>query len=531
MAKITTKAALVLGTNLKLHVADKSGTDITIGVAGTILTLTSTVTDFVSNSETAGIVNRPLIINDLIVLSHTNNDLNEGLLAEISAVSAHSITATITSGPTIPGANEIAGADINVVGLKKTYEFLEAGGLSFVDGVQGITFVSKMADLWDTTDLDRYDPAFASIEPRAKAVASINYWEGHNLQTLNAIRDTALEYRYSKTSSAHTIFTLFSSSGISHATTDQVTTWSEDDLEMDAPQSFVMTGYVNQLIKIYDQRAGLDKRGIWFTRLAVEGKTIIMEQHSCNFAEIKTISVANGIDPKLTVNDATVSAGGIYSNIDFNLDIDSSYSGDVNGTPYNFYGFIEGDEQYNETVHQKINYLWRQPININSDGSGPQKRGDKQWPITSFSGEDFTVKSYLSNYNDSQRNKIFLLDLTATIRTWPAIYTITVTSPDLAVGGRMSIIHKDTHGTSSPVYLKNEDNIDQKDITIAATQDIVVAYSTYNINGHTPNTPIELVLTWNKPDTVEPDNKTFILGQSNRIESITPTANPSYTPI
>lgn len=527
MAKIISKASLVLGTNLKLHIADKGGTDIVISKAGAVLTITNTVMDFDGTSEVAGIVNRPLAIGDVIKLSHTTNSDNEGLTATLTAVSAHSLTATIVSGT---GASEAAGSDINIVAFKKTYEFLEASGLSFVDGVQGIILKSKMVDLWDTLDLDKYDSAFSTIEPRAKSIASINGWEGHNTGTVNAIRDTAMEYRATKTSAAHTIFACLRSTSNAHEATDQITTWSEDDAEMTAPELFVMTGYGNQLFKIYDLALALDKRGIWYTRLAVEGKTIVMEQHDVQFAEIYPISAANAIDPKLIVADATIAAGGIYANIEYNLDVDGLYLGDVDGNDYTFAGFIEGDSQSNEAVHQKINYLWRQATDVNADDTGgPARRGDKQWPLTTFSGDAFTVRAYLLNYKPAQRNNLTLVDTDDLNRVWPAIYTLTVTAPALAVGGTFSLIHEDSYGTSTPVYLKNEATTDQKDITIAPSLDIVVAYSTYNIGGHTPNTPLSLRMTWNRPNFVEPDSASFTLGATNLGVAISPTADPSYT--
>jgi hypothetical protein len=528
MAKITTKAGLTLGTNLKFHIADKSGTDIAIAKSGATLTITTTAANFTGSSETAGVVNRAIAIGDVIKLSNTGNASNEGLTATVSAVSATSITATIVSGT---GATETAGADINIVAIKKTYQFLAAGGLSFIDGVQGIILASKMVDLWDTSDLDKYDPAFTSIEPRAKSIASINGWEPHDISTTNAVRDTALEIRPSKTAAATKIYALLRSTSNAHAPTDQITYWYGGDAELTAPNDFVMTGYANQLVLLYDYNSGtpIDKRGTWYTRLAIEGKTIIMEQHALNYAEIIPISAANAIDPKLIVADATIAAGGIFANITYNLDVDGIYSGNVDGSNYNFAGYVDGDLQTNEAVHQKINYLWRQPTNVNSDGTGATKRGDKQWPLTVFSGDAFTVKAYLLDYKASQRNNLTLVDSGGNNRAWPAIYTLTPTAPSLAVGGTFSLIHEDTFGTATPVYLKNEAGTDQKDITIAASQDIVVAYSTYNNGGHPPNTPIPLRLTWNRPGFIEPENTAFTLGPANMGVAISPTADPSYT--
>ena len=54
MAKITSKTSLVIGTNVKLHIADKGGTDIAItdNADGTV-TITSTTTDFVASKKYA----------------------------------------------------------------------------------------------------------------------------------------------------------------------------------------------------------------------------------------------------------------------------------------------------------------------------------------------------------------------------------------------------------------------------------------------------------------------------------------------
>lgn len=527
MAKINSKASLVMGTNLKLHVADKGGTDIAISKSASILTITNSVVDFTASSEAAGVVNRPLVVNDIIKLNHTTNALNEGVTAQITAVSAHSITATILTGT---GATEAAASDISITAFKKTYQFLAAGGLSFVDGVQGIILASKLVDLWDSSDLDKYDRVFASIEPRAKSIASINGWEPHDTNTINSVRDTALEVRPSATATATKVYALLRSTGNAHAPSDQMTFWFSGDSEMTAPNNFVMTGYANQLALIYDYNGGtpIDKRGNWYTRLAIEFKTIIMESSNLQFAEIYPISAANALDPKLTVADATVGAGGIYANIDYNLDVDSVEVGLVDGSPYNFAGHIDADSQTNEAVHMKINYLWRQSTNVNADGSGPQKRGDKQLPLTSFSGDVFTIKSYINNYKASQRNYLRLVDTIATTRQWPTAYTLTVNAAALAVGGTMSIIHEDSFGTSTATYLKNDAAVDQKDIAIISSRDITIAYSTYNTGGHTPGTPLALRLTYNRPNFIEPDSTAFTFSTDSSV-TIQPTADPSYT--
>lgn len=532
MAKITSKSSLTLGTNVKLHLVDKSGTDIAIAVSGATITITSSSTDFTASSETGGIVKRAIVNGDIIGLFHTGT-ANENVTATVTAVSANSITATTVTGSPV---NQSAGATINLQARKKTFQFLAAGGLSFVDGVQGIVFASWIVDLWYANDLDKYSPMFTSIEPRAKSIAAVYGWEAHDTNTVNAIRDTALEIRLTPTTAAHKIYALLRSTGNTYSSTDQMKFWYSGDAEMTAPTSAVMTGYLNQLVLIYDSQNAIDYRGTWYTRCAEVGKTIIMESFNLQYAEIYPVSANNAIDPKLAdgsgtpyVSDGTIGAGGVYANIDYNLDVDGIYSGDVNGTGYNFAGFVDADSKTNEQVHAKINYLWRQPTNINSDGSGAVKRGDKQPPMTTFSGDEFTVRSYLLNCSLAQRNNLRVVDTGGTTRSWPTVRSLVINSGALAVGGVFSIYHRDTHGSSAAVYMKNEANVDQQDITITGSQHIVVAYSTYSVGGHTPGTPLDLRLTFNRPGYIEADYVDFTLSTADISVTITPKADPSYT--
>ena len=91
----------------------------------------------------------------------------------------------------------------------------------------------------------------------------------------------------------------------------------------------------------------------------------------------------------------------------------------------------------------------------------------------------------------------------------------------------MSIMHADTFGTSSVVYLQNETPTDQKDIAIIASKGITIAYSTYNVDGHTPGDPIDVILSFNRPGFIEPDNMAFTIAGDTTV-AIVPKADPSY---
>lgn len=606
MAKITTKAGLILGTNYKYHLVDFQGVDIVI--SNTNGNITSTTTDFTASTEVAGVVKRPVRVGDVIQITNTGNSANEGLEATVTAVAANTLTVTFEG----VAVDEAAGADINITAFVKEWEFLEAGGLSFIDGVDGIVWASKTVDDWDTGNLDIYPRIFTSIEPRAKSMAQLNGWRPLNTSTVNSIRGTALERRDDANASASQIYALFRSGNLDE-TTDQFFVWSSNEPEMDAPTAAVMQGYIDQPFLIYDRDvennqisgvtqanpavvtlpsghtfangdkievsgvAGMtqlngntytvanstattielegvdstgfgaytsggvvavDNRGEWNFRCLEPGKTHLQGTIDALFAEIYPVPSNNGIDPKLAdgtgtqlVSDATVGAGGIYANILLYEDVDSQYDGDVDSVLYSFLGYVDADSQTNQTVHTKIHYILRQPTDINSDGTGRQIRGDKAPPITSFLGEQMTVDQYyLLNFNLSERNDLRLVDDSGNTQSWPTILTITITSPTIALTGTFSLIHKDTYGLSSVTYLQDEGSVSQQDIAIGSSVSIVVAYSTYNVDGHTPGTPLDLVLTWNRPGFIEPDfNDSITLSGSDITVPITPTADPSYT--
>lgn len=529
MAKIIAKADLVQNSNLFLHIGDKGGTDVSLtfvsGIEWTIASATAAWTT-TGAADVNGVINRALVIGDVLTYSHSSEAANEGATFTVTGVTATDITVDELTGSPVA---ETAGSDINVVAFSKTYEFVEAGGLSFIDGCQGIVLSSKLVDMWDTLDLDKYERPFTSIEPRAKSLASLNGWEPHNTSTINAIRDTALEVRDSATTAARQIYFLFRASS-THGASDQYNIWPSSDAAITAPQQAVMTGYLNQLFLAYDL-AGADNRnsngGItWFTRCAEVGKTIIMEEHTVDYAEIIPVGSSNAIDPKLVASDGTIGAGGIYANIDITDDT-LDYSGDVDGSFYNFDLVVEGDSQTNQTVHEKVNYLLRQPTDINQSVD-EVLRGDKQWPITTFSGEVFTVQGYLLNYDSSQRNDLRVVDTIPVTRSWPSVMTLTVTAPTLAIGGTFTIYHSNTYGTDAAVIFQNESDVNQQDITIAASVNIVMAYSTYAVDGHTGGTPLPVTIAYNRPGFIEPDIVTVTLSGVNVTAAISPTSDPSY---
>jgi len=543
MAKIIAKASLVQNSNLFLHIADFGADDVSIvDDTGGVYTLTSTadIADWSATgaADADGVIKRGLVAGDEVTLSHMGNSADEGKTATVDSISTNALTISDINGVAGTLTVGAAGTGINVLATKKTFQFVEAGGLDFQDGVQGLILASKLVDMWDTLDLDVYYRPFTSIEPRAKSIAAVYGWEGHDADTIAAIRDTAMEYRANPTAVARKIYALWRSGDLHNVgdrqlTGDQFYFWPSSDADATAPTAAVMKGSVNQLFLIYDAD-GADNRftngGItWYTRCAQPLKTIVMEEHEVTYAEIMPVSAANGLDPKLTVDDAS---GAPYDNVNYTNN-SAVQAHDVNSVSYDFDAAIDADvatsgSETNEVVHNRINWELRQTADMNN-GDGGSMRGDKQWPITAFSGDIFTVQGYLIDYNATQRNNLRVVDDGGTTRQWPATLAITVTSGALGVGGEFSIYHKDTFGTSDATIFQDETPTDMVNQAISGSDQIIMAFSSYAVDGHTPGEDLDIVIAYNNPGSIEPDTTEVTLDGANVTVALPLTADPSYT--
>lgn len=533
MSKIENRAGLSLDVNIRFHVGFAAGTDIVIDADNN--TISSTTTDFTGTaSSITGVANGGLAVGDQTVIGNSAGG-NDGVVIELTAVAANALSYTVVDGVPV---NEAAGSNINLVRRKKYYQFLEANGLSFVDGVAMSAFHSKLQDLWDGGDLDVFDPPTTSIEPRAKSMAIINYWEHFDLDTLNSIRDGAMEVRNTKNSAPRLIYGLLRSGNL-HESTDQMF-YFKDLTNTDAPVAAVMTGFINQLVLLVDTDNTVDNRGVFYVRCAEPRKTIIMEAVDMQYAEIYPVGSANAIDSKLGdaagafTADGVISAGGSdYENIIWGVDVDESVLGNIEGTDYTFTGTLDHDNKQNNLVHEKINYLLRQPTNINSDGTGSALRGDKQWPITAFVGDVLNVNDGFSvNYLASDQNNIRNLDSSEVERKYSTIaaFSFVFTDSRLVGVGKISVYDRFTHGNDGAIPVQDASNTDLEDITISAlVMPFTFSYSTYAVGDHAADTPLPIRASVAASGLVEAENFDYTIISSTSQEYRVPTTpDPSY---
>ena len=318
MAKIENQSGLALGTSLFLHIQEVEDTDITINA--TPDTIVQAAGDFTATSSSGGIEGSGFIAGQTIHVTSETNDF----IASLDTVVALQLDYTFISGTEV---DESSGSTINIQRVDKFVEYQEAGGLSFVDGVEGSALHSKMQTLWKDSDLDKYDPLSGSIEPRAKALYFLNDWDFYNVSTQRAHRGGAVQVQKTKASTIRKIYGHITAPATVD-TTDQWKIWQREDAPLGAPTDAVTTGFMDELVLIYDLDNTIDKRGKWLVRCAEQAKTIAMQQIELLYAETVGVTVTNSIDPKLGdssgpfVLDATILAGGIYANIDLSKNED-----------------------------------------------------------------------------------------------------------------------------------------------------------------------------------------------------------------
>jgi hypothetical protein len=640
MAKIENQSGLTLGTNLFLHIQEVEGTDIAVNATTNIIT--QTAGDFEATSSSGGIEGSGFAIGDQFVCESETNSF----IAVIDTISPLQIDYTVTSGTEV---TEGAGGTVNIQRLAKYVEYREAGGLSFVDGVEATALHSKMQTLWKDSDLDKYDPLSGSIEPRGKAMYFLNNWDFFNTDTQRSHRGGAVQVQDTKASAIKKIYGHITAPE-THAPTDQWNFWQREDAPLNAPVAAVTTGYMDELVLILDVANSIDLRGKWLVRCAEPGKTIPMQEIELLYAETVGVTVTNAIDPTLGdasgpfTSDGTIGAGGIYANIDvtknedvsvansnvgvagnvamskvganitvtgmtggtasekatgtitlvglpsdgdtitiddgvntatiFEFDDNSSVTGNnvavtigsdtkttltalfnaindvqtlniiagqgvhanlVEGTSYNFAYDVEYDNQDYVAVHEKLNYLLRQPTDINQDATGPDLRGDKQFPISEFVGNTQILDGFPLNFLSNNSNDMDLLDQSNTIREFDVIASYTIVVPqafiDATPSPQISIYVAATHGGSAAAIVDDASSVAQKDIVLTAVETAIsFAYSTFSGGGHTPGTDLDIAIALNQPGVGEAEvffGNTIQANTTQRFQ-LAPSVDPSY---
>jgi hypothetical protein len=201
------------------------------------------------------------------------------------------------------------------------------------------------------------------------------------------------------------------------------------------PTDIVLAGEVNQAVKIYGNSGygNFDYRDYFKIFLREEGKTydsydLPFEQNLTALTYKKyAMPLSNGSDVKVTNADSVVSAGANYVNIDVAYYV-TPQNRDFDGTNYLFDKIIEGDSKSTTIIYEKIQYLLRQPVDINTGAGGDDPgvyRGDIADELLSFVGDTLVTATgvYIDNFAEADRNSIDFYDTSGTLRRYAYVAT------------------------------------------------------------------------------------------------------------
>jgi len=218
------------------------------------------------------------------------------------------------------------------------------------------------------------------------------------------------------------------------------------------PSGFRFTGPVNEAVKIYGsaQYGNFDFRDNFVAYLREAAKTyaiydLLTEQNLSVLTYKKyAMPLTNTADPKVTHDDDTIFAGADYGNIDVYY-YTVAQPRTIGGTIYYFHVIVDcnsnGSNQLAELVYEKVQWLLRQPDNINAHGldhadpAGVGTSGGKVFGHTALQPMHFVGDTlvtdyvdgwggvYTDNYNTADINRITWYDDTNSPRQEP--YTAT----------------------------------------------------------------------------------------------------------
>lgn len=324
------------------------------------------------------------------------------------------------------------GIELIIDEVARTIELVEAGNLIAKDGVSLQALYSKLVSLWNTASYQ--DSPFPMTAGNVKAGdyqfgvdagGVFNGWAPANDATRNMFRNGG----WNEFDAAGTLLRAYA--GFVGLGTINTGAQPYYILETgDAPTNFPFDDQFNVGIQTYgdalngnfDKRAAANNQAKAFVR--EEGKlyfdSVLSDTGSTIGPDIATFLIANRDDSKIQDTDANVSSNLPYTGINITY-----YATDqqktVGGSDYPFRVVIEGNGASLEDIYTKVQYLLRQPTDID-EGAGTVI-GQTADLLLSFSGDTLTTAPgvYVENYNSADALRIVQTDQNGVARTEPFV--------------------------------------------------------------------------------------------------------------
>jgi hypothetical protein len=298
----------------------------------------------------------------------------------------------------------------------KTVQLVEAGNLS-TEGVTLQAVYSFAKEEWKSdSSLIRYPFPFVAIT--SEQFEFVNGWKPADQTTINLIRTAGFAVKNIDGTSAeeYTGIITLGELGVS----DQVYYQQADGA---APTNIVLTGPVNQAVKVYGDalNGNFDYRDYLKVFVREQAKTYDSSNETdigvTNFTyQAYRFPLANTSDLKVTNDDTTADAYGVT--IEY---FSTSQTRSIGGTDYNFDIIIDGNNRTAEEIYEAVQSALRKSSDIDS-GVGTV-RGDTSDELLRFVGDTLITSTgvFIDNFLALDTNRLEFFDNTGTKRTFPFV--------------------------------------------------------------------------------------------------------------
>jgi hypothetical protein len=267
-----------------------------------------------------------------------------------------------------------------------------------------------------------------------------------------------------------------------------------------APSNIVLSGVVNQCVKVYGDvtNGNVDYRGYMKLFVREEGKTYAQTSHiDIGVSEFTyqayRFGLQNQADGKVTHTDAEVVA---YTGITATW-YAAPQTRIIGGVSYNFDVVIDAANHIAEEVYEYVQFLLRQTSDIDSGAAATT--GTTADALLKFNGETLVTSAgvYIDNFNATDTNRLEFVDLTSATRTFPFVAAGVIAFNDNLLSSASSIYRMyitDTFGSATPVVVNDASGTPIEGSVVSSSASFTFDYDGNTQNGRTAGVDMDITL-------------------------------------
>ena len=351
------------------------------------------------------------------------------------------------------------GTELTIDEAAKTFTLNAAGNLVAKDGVTLQALYSKFVELWATPSYQDSPFPMYAIDALSGQFqfgtdgATFNGWKPANDTTRQMLRDGG----WSEYNAAGQLARQYVGI-VGLGTVSAGAQLYYQKVLNGAASNFTFTDQCNEGIQVYGDatNGNFDSRVYFKSYVREYGKkykdSVLADTGKTSTgAFLVNMLLSNEDDLKIQANDAAMT-GAPYDGINVSY-YTANQTRSIGGTNRNFKIIINGNNATLEQIYTKIQYLLRQPTDINASGTAGVKTGKIQNELLRFVGDTLVTSQsvYIDNIQPADSNRIEFYDDSNTLRTNPytAAGTMTFNAPLQGAGSSYRLIFTNLPGAGN----------------------------------------------------------------------------------